>query len=352
MRLRSGSNGARGAAGFAAGFARIARLSALLSLSLLALGATALSFAPVAHADSVSLAILVPKTQSNTAEGPVGTNVTISGQGATAGHGYQLSAALTGPGCPTGGPLGTATADANGKFTTTVEWPDTASAVGATYVICYKDTSAGPALAQNSDQKFKVDAGSPPSITLAPPPSPTPNTGNPPTYPAGGPIQISGKNYFSNHTQLLAFVTLNQNFAPGDLQSGNALKRVDTNNTGFTADANGSFTVTVKLPAFTGSFFLHVVSNDGSSSGGKYLPALIATQPITIGQAATPTPTVGPTVTPTVGVTPTPGNGGGSGNSVSAADLVGVLSLGGLSVLLFILGVYLLTSTGATRRNL
>ena len=180
MRLRSGSNGARGVAGFAAGFARIARLSALLSLSLLALGATALSFAPVAHADSVSLAILVPKTQSNTAEGPVGTNVTISGQGATAGHGYQLSAALTGPGCPTGGPLGTATADANGKFTTTVEWPDTASAVGATYVICYKDTSAGPALAQNSDQKFKVDAGSPPSITLAPPPSPTPNTGNPP----------------------------------------------------------------------------------------------------------------------------------------------------------------------------
>ena len=201
-------------------------------------------------------------------------------------------------------------------------------------------------------QKFKVDAGSPPSITLAPPPSPTPNTGNPPTYPAGGPIQISGKNYFSNHTQLLAFVTLNQNFAPGDLQSGNALKRVDTNNTGFTADANGSFTVTVNLPAFTGSFFLHVVSNDGSSSGGKYLPALIATQPITIGQAATPTPTVGPTVTPTVGVTPTPGNGGGSGNSVSAADLVGVLSLGGLSVLLFILGVYLLTSTGATHRNL
>jgi hypothetical protein len=350
MRLRSGSNGARGAAGFAAGFARIARLSALLTLSLLALGATALNFAPVAHADSVSLAILVPKTQSNTAEGPVGTNVTISGQGATAGHGYQLSAALTGPGCPTGGPLGTATADANGKFTTTVEWPDTASAVGATYVICYKDTSAGPALAQDSDQKFKVDAGSPPSITLAPPPSSTPDTGNPSdTYPLGGPIQISGKNYFSNHTQLLAFVTLHQDFAPADLQPGNALKRVDTNNTGFTADANGSFTVTVKLPTYTGNVFLQVVSNDG---GSKYLPALIATQPITIGQAATPTPTVGPTVTPTVGSTPPPNNGGGSNNNVDAAGLVGVLSLGGLSVLLFILGVYLLTSTGATHRNL
>jgi hypothetical protein len=349
MRLRSGSNGARDVAGFAAGFARIARLSALLTLSLLALGATALGFAPVAHADSVSLAILVPKTQSNTAEGPIGTNLTLSGQGATAGHDYQLSYALTIPGCPTGGPLGTATADANGKFTTTVEWPDTASAVGATYVICYKDKSAGPALAQASDQKFKVDAGSPPSITLAPPPSSTPNTGNPPTYPAGGPVQISGKNYFSNHMQLLAFVTLNQNFAPGDLQLGNALKRVDTGNTGFNADANGTFTVQVKLPTFTGNFFLHVVSNDGT---GKYLPALIATQPITIGQAATPTPTVGPTVTPTVGVTPTPDNGGGSNSSVNAAGLVGVLSLGGLSVLLFILGVYLLTSTGATHRNL
>jgi hypothetical protein len=346
MRLRSGSNGARGIAGFA----RIARLSALLTLSVLALDATALSFAPVAHADSVSLAILVPKPSSNTAEGPVGTNLTLSGQGATAGDTYQLSYALTIPGCPTGGPLGTAKADANGKFTTTVQWPDTASAVGATYVICYKDTSAGPALAQASDQKFKVDAGSPPSITLAPPPSSTPNTGNSSdTYPAGGSVQISGKNYFSNHTQLLAFVTLHQDFAPTDLQLGNALKRVDTNNPGFPADANGSFTVTVKLPTFTGNVFLQVVSNDG---GGKYLPALIATQPITIGQAATPTPTVGPTVTPTVGVTPTPDNGGGSGNSVNAAGLIGVLSLGGLSVLLFILGVYLLTSTGATNRNL
>jgi hypothetical protein len=346
MRLRSGSNGGRGVARIA----RFARLIALFTLSLLALGATALSFAPVAHADSVSLAILVPKPSSNTAEGPVGTNLTLSAQGAIAGHDYQLSYALTILGCPTGGPLGTATADASGKFTTTVAWPDAASAVGATYVICYKDTSAGPALAQASDQKFKVDAGSPPSITLAPPPSSTPGTGNPPdTYPAGGPIQISGKNYFSNHTQLLAFVTLNQNFAPGDLQSEKALKRVDTNNVVFTADANGSFTVTVKLPAITGGFFLHVVSNDG---GGKYLPALIATQPITIGQAATPTPTVGPTVTPTAGVTPTPINGGGSNNSVSAAGLIGVLSLGGLSVLLFILGVYLLTSTGATNRNL
>jgi hypothetical protein len=350
MRLRSGSNGVRGVAGFAAGFARIARLSVLLTLSLLALGATALGFAPVAHADSVSLTILVPKPSSNTAEGPVGTNLTLSGQGATAGHDYQLSYALTIPGCPTGGPLGTATADADGKFTATVEWPDAASAVGATYVICYKDKSAGPILAQASDQKFKVDAASPPSITLAPPPSSTPDTGNPPdTYPAGGPVQISGKNYFSNNTQLLAFVTLNQNFAPVDLQPGKALKRVDTNNTGISADANGSFTVTVKLPAISGNFFLQVVSNDGS---GKYLPALIATQSIKIGQAATPTPTIGPTVTPTVGSTPTPNNGSGSGNTVNAAGLVGVLGLGGLSILLFILGVYLLTSTGATHRNL
>jgi hypothetical protein len=94
MRLRSGSNGARGVAGFAAGFARIARLSALVMLSLLALGATALSFAPVAHADSVSLAILVPKPSSNTAEGPVGTN-DAQWTGHDGRHDYQLSYALT-----------------------------------------------------------------------------------------------------------------------------------------------------------------------------------------------------------------------------------------------------------------
>jgi hypothetical protein len=347
MRLRSGSHGAGGAADFA----RIARVGALLTLSVVALAVTTMNFAPVAHADSVSLAILVPKPQSNIAEGPVGTNLTLSGQGATAGHEYQLSYASSKLGCAVGGPLGSAPADATGKFTTTIAWPDAAGSVGATYVICYRDKDAGPSLAQPSDQSFKVDAGSPPSITLAPPPSSTPNTGNAPdAYPAGGAIQISGKNYYSNHTQLLAFVTLHQDFAPGDLQPGNALKRVDNSNAGFTADANGSFTVTVKLPTYTGNVFLQVVSNDGT---GKYLPALIATQPITIGQAPTPTPTVGPTVTPTVGATPTPGGGGGSsGNSANAAGLVGVLSLGGLSILLFILGIYLLTSTGATPRNL
>src|SRR5215831_13167412 len=166
MRLRSGSNGTHRVAGFTTGYARVARLGALLALSMLALGATVLSFAPVAHADTVSLAILVPKPQSNTAEGPVGTNLTISGQGATAGHDFQLSYALTIPSCPTSGPLGTVTADTDGKFTTTVDWPDAAGAVGSTYVICYKDTTSGAVLAQASDQKFKVDAGSPPSITL------------------------------------------------------------------------------------------------------------------------------------------------------------------------------------------
>jgi hypothetical protein len=318
-------------------------------LSLLALAATALQFAPVAHAETFSLAILVPKPQSNIAEGPVGTNVTLSAQGATAGDDYQLSYALSKIGCAAGGSLGHATADSSGKFTTTITWPDSASSVGATYVICYRDTSGGPSLVQPTDQSFRVDAGSPPSITLAPPPSSTPDSGSSPsTYPAGGAIQISGKNFYSNHIPLLAFVTLNQHFAPGDLQSGNALKRADTSGTAINADANGSFTVSVKLPSFTGGFFLHVVSNDG---GGKYLPALIATQPITIGQAPTPTATAGPTATPTVGATPTPGGGNGSGGSINAAGLVGVLSLGGLSILLFILGVYLLTSTGTTPRN-
>src|SRR5215468_5594686 len=101
MRLRSGSHGARGVAGFA----HIARVSALLMLSLLALAATALQFAPVAHAETFSLAILVPKPQSNIAEGPVGTNVTLSAQGATAGDDYQLSYALSKIGCAAGGSL-------------------------------------------------------------------------------------------------------------------------------------------------------------------------------------------------------------------------------------------------------
>jgi hypothetical protein len=106
----------------------------------------------------------------------------------------------------------------------------------------------------------------------------------------------------------------------------------------------------VTLPNITGNFFLQVVSNDGQ---GKYLPALIATQPIKISQAPAPTATVGPTVTPTVvGTTPTPSGGSGSGGNVNAVGLLGVLSLGGLSILLFILGVYLLTATGATPRNL
>jgi hypothetical protein len=327
--------------------AQVARLGAMLTLSLLALGAMAAGFAPVAHADSFSLTILVPKPQSNTAEGPVGTNVTVTAQGAVAGHDYQLSYALSGPGCTVGALLDTASADASGKFTITIAWPEAASAVGSTYLICYKDKSQ-PDLALPSGQSFKVDAASRPAITLAQTPSSAPGATPPGSYFAGGTVQIAGKNYYSNHTQLLAFVTLNQDFAPGDLQPSNALNRPD-GSSGFNADANGAFTVTAKLPTITGSFFLHVVTNDGT---GKYLPALIATQPITIGLQPTPTATVGPTVTPTAGVTPTVGGGGNSGSGVSAAGLIGVLSLGGLSILLFILGVYLLTSTGANARNL
>src|SRR5947199_7402560 len=106
---RSGSNGARDVAGVA----HMARLSVLLTLSLLALGALTVFLAPTAHADSFALAILVPKPQSNIAEGPVGTNVTLSAQGAVVGHDYQLSYALNGPGCPVGSPLGSAKADAS-----------------------------------------------------------------------------------------------------------------------------------------------------------------------------------------------------------------------------------------------
>jgi hypothetical protein len=334
MRHRSGSNDGRG-------LARIGRLVVLLALSLLALAAMTIASAPTARAaDTLSLSILVPKPQSNTAEGPVGTNVTISAQGAVAGHDYQLSYTLGKLSCSASGNLGgTVTADSSGKFTTTFDWPDSASSVGAIYVICYTDKSA-LSLAQASDQNFKVDSASHPSITLAQAPTTR-------AFYAGGPVQISGKNYYSNNTQLLAFYTLNQHFAPGDLQPGNALKQPD-DGTLFSADANGAFTVTVTLPSITGNVYLHVVSNDGT---GKYLPALIATQPIQITQQPTPTPTVGATVTPTQpGVTPTtPGGSGGAGGYT--AGIIGVFGLGGLSILLFILGVYLLTSTGASSRN-
>jgi hypothetical protein len=328
----------------------MARLTVLLTLSVLGFGAMSLSLAPVAHADSFALDILVPKPQSNIAEGPAGTNVTLSAQGGVAGHAYQLTYALSS--CLAGGSLGSATADSGGNFTTTVTWPNGAAAVGSTYVICYKDTSQPLSVSQPSDQKFKVDAASPPAITLAQAPSSTPVANPPDGYFAGGPVQISGKNYYSNHVQLLAFYTLNQDFAPGDLQPGNALKQPN-GGTGFTADANGAFTVVVTLPSITGNFFLHVVSNDG---GGKYLPALVDTQPIKLVPKPAPSATAGATATPaTATVTPTVdngGGGGGSGNGVSAAGLVGVLSLGGLSILLFILGIYLLTSAGATPRNL
>jgi hypothetical protein len=348
MRLRKRSNGAFGVAGFAH-IARLTRVGALFALSILALGALTIGAAPVAHADSFALDILVPKAQNNTAEGPVGTNVTFSAQGAEPGHDYQLSYAPNKLGCAVGGPLGSAKADADGKFITTIAWPNEAGAVGTTFVICYKDKSL-VGLAQATDQSFKVDAASPPSISLSQAPSSTPNPGTPSdSYYAGGPVQVSGKNYFSNGTQLLAFVTLNQDFAPGDLQAGSALKRPD-GSTGFTPDANGKFNVMVTLPNITGNFYLQVVSNDGQR---KYLPALIAAQPIKIGQAPAPTATVGPTVTPTVvGSTPTPPGGSGNGGSGNPVGVLGVLSLGGLSILLFILGVYLLTSTGATPRNL
>jgi len=347
----------------AAGLARAALLVVIVLLNLSALMVSFLSGAPAAHAASPSLHIKVPNPSGGIASGPVGANVSVSGTG-DANHKYNfgyaaaLSPAPTLDACSQGVKdlQSSVTAQKDGTFSASFVWPSSAGTRGSSYYICAQDQAiVGPSLggAIQSSEVFKVLASEAPNISLDVAPSsnatpvPTPTDGG---YYAGSRIQITGTNFWPGGVTLRAFVTASQTFSASDAQAYRPLAQ-DNNNTAFRSDNNGSFVIDVTLPQSPqGVVYLHVVSTDYTST---FPPALDANQQITLAKAQlTPTPS-SPTPNTTVTASPptTPGHdGGGQPQTPDPANVLAVIGLSGLSVILFVVGIILMTSASTMPR--
>ncbi|MEO7001567.1 MAG: hypothetical protein ABI068_07175, partial [Ktedonobacterales bacterium] len=212
----------------------IVGLLALVGLLAAVSGQSAVALAHQAQgmrqhdASSVTLHITQPAPQSTTVEGPVGANVTVQGQAATAGDSYQLGYSIQSQGCASDfnaiSAVQPLTVDTNGSFTATFAWPQDANSVGASYYVCAMDQTTATNPVAQSAEVFHVDAAAAPAITVVAldangTPAPTSNS-----LVAGGRAQISGQNFFPAGDNLYVFLTPHQ-FSGPDNVPDNRLKK-------------------------------------------------------------------------------------------------------------------------------
>lgn len=327
-------------------------IGVVATLALLLMVSVALT-APIAHADSsVTLTIRFPQPSGDAVEGPVGTNVTIQAQGATPGDSYTLGYAL-GAKCDTGfqafSSVPQPSVGQDGSISATFAWPANVANVGASYSICLEDTTQTPPVYAQSQQTFKVDSGSPPSISLSHPSSESGTQLPASQYYAGSQMVITGSNFLPSDTTLTAYVSSGQINSKADLANAQTLN-TDSGQS-FQPNRSGQFKVTATLPQESiGSatqYYIYVVSSDGSDSAP---PSLVASRHFTLVPAPTPTP---PTPTATT-APPTPttqaGTGGGTPPPSHPDNTGAVIGLGALSIVLFIIGVILLASAATSPR--
>lgn len=338
-----------------AGSARLRRVLSVLALVgalALILGAQApgAQAAPQAKGDPnpISLDITQPAPTSGIAEGPVGANLYVQGQG-TAGDTIQIGIATRAAGCATGFESLNLSANVqnNGSFAVAFSWPQIANNVGDRYYICAQDTTASAVGASQS--LFQVDSANPPAISateVSDPNAPTPGPGtptptplNPPdgTFYAGGFIEIKGQNFTPGGTAIEIIVTPVQispstaTLPPLQIVKGNPLSKRD-----------GSFDVIAQLPATqTGPLYINATSTDGAST---VLPTLVGSQSANITLAPTPTPSPSPSPSPSASASATPGNKSTSPPGPGTGKVIGAIALGLFSAIFFILGVAMLVS--------
>ncbi len=252
--------------------------------------------------------------------------------GTTAGHaGTQIQ--LTGSGFPINSPIvlyvvtdptqcvpgqsgvvpitpssGSSTTDGNGGFQIAAAWPSSgATQPNTPYYVC-----------ANVSNTVKASAA-PFTVLPAPTAAASPQTAN-----AGDAVTISGQ-YWNPQETLLIAITAGQG-SPAIV------------NQQVTADANGTFNVSLTIPANTqGGPYGISVTDAINTSQTQYFGNTITInqQPTPTAQAtATPVPTPEPTIT----ATPTPSvtNGGSSDNG---STLWLIFGLGGLGVILVIIGL-------------
>ncbi len=307
---------------------------------------------PAARADSSATLVIQTPAQP---EGPIGTNVTVAAQGATAGDKYQI--AYVAPGGSCGSEMhnlsgATATAGSDGTFLVTFAWPKAAADVGGRYPLCAQDTTHSSPPVQ-SLQSFRVDADHAPSVSVAPS---APGQGTPATaaYAPGGDVVVTGHTYLPGQQPLVALLLAQKASGPSQLAASGgaqALTLPDGSNTQFSADSSGEFQQHLVLPKSLtpGQYYLYVVTMDGTAST---LPSLVASTQFT-SASVTPTPTMTATATPVTPTpaTPTPSANNGSSSGGGSGKMLAVVGLGGLSALLLVLGVIFLASAATLPRT-
>ncbi len=359
--LRRSGKLARTSATAATIYARTLRMLMGLAVALIVGASASMSAAagalaaPTAHQrplDGGSITITQPQASNGIIEGPVGLNMGISVSGAAPNDTYQLGYATQSDTCANGFTAfssgQTATAQSDGTFTATFAWAD-ATTVGTSYYVCAQDqtTSSNPTL--QSTATFLVESDTAPSISVtavgdfggtALPNPPPANT----LYKSGY-AQITGSNFYPGGATLFAQLTSSPFSAP---QYNPNTHLPVANDAQIISNVTGAFSVVVKLPDFTGSYYLNVVSQDGSTS---VLPSLVASVQVNITDTpATPTPTVSPT--PTITITPTPTTRSSRPTpQPSAKRIAAIIGLSSVSVLLFLIGVILLVSAAMTQRQ-
>jgi len=323
------------------------QLALIAIVAVLAMLPTALLHVDTAQAAG-TLTIVVPVPNSSGASsGPVGTNVTISGTGFTAAEALQIGAATSDLTCTSGFQALSnlsVTADASGNFTTTFAWPATLANVGTGYYICAQDTTTTPATLVQSTGTFTVAGATPPAITST---KPVPGQGTPtiPTngYYPGSTVEIDGSNFLPQSTALQAYLTTSPIQKLSDLSSAVPLTAVGGQQ--IASGAGGQVTATVQIPSSQspGAYYISLASTDGQAESA--LPSLIASS----SQITVVVVPAQPTATATASTTPSPTTNGNGNNTteLDAGRLVAVVGLGGLSVVLFIVGVMLLASAAA-----
>jgi len=327
---------------------------ALLALLGLWLGGAAVT-APRAYADdkkpSLHIVMPIPAGKGSTVEGPVGTNVSVRGEGLTANADYQIGYARADFGCQTGmrsfDGVSPASAQQDGTLTATVTWPDSLNSIGSTYVICAQNASQLGEPVVQSDEPFRVDSADHTQFTLkAVTTSATDRATATPqpdgTFFLGQQVAITGKNFLPAGSKLVAYLVTEQGSCPSDLMPPKSTPLTTSAAITSQNDGNGGVTATVTLPDNipTGAYLIYLVSDNGTQT---ILPALVASQPITITPAPQPTATVAPRPTATATAT--------TKTTSSNQPIGAIVGLGGLSVVLFIVGVALLASAAAMSRS-
>lgn len=323
---------------------------AFLALLGLWLGGAAVT-APRAYADdkkpSLHIVMPIPAGNGSTVEGPVGTNVSVRGEGLTLGAQYQIGYARADIGCQAGmrgfDGVSPAPAQQDGTLTATVTWPDSLNSIGSTYVMCAQNASQLGEPVVQSDEHFRVDSADHAQFTAKAEAASAAGTATPQpdgTLFLGQQVTITGKNFLPAHSKLVAYLLTGQASGASDLLPPVATPL--TTSAAITSQEDGGVTATVTLPdnVPTGNYFIYLVSDKGTPT---IPPALVASQAITITQAPAPQPTATAAARPTATVAATTKSSGGQ----PVGEIVG---LGSLSVVLFIVGVALLASAAAMSR--